>query len=72
MLSALGRPQDEETRQNLINKFGGKAGKVDWASSEFLRDISSFPLTDIALVEEFVYSAAFSTFDQVYLSSISL
>ena len=65
MLSALGRPQDEETRQNLVNKYGGKAGKVDWASSEFLRDISSYPLTDISLVEEFVYSAAFSTFDQV-------
>ena len=65
VLSALGRPQDEETRQNLVNKFGGKAGKVDWTSSEFLRDVARCSVTDVSLIEDFVYSAAFSTFDQV-------
>ena len=65
VLSALGRPQDEETRQNLLNKFGGKKGKLDWASSEFLRDVARYSVTDVSLIEESVYSAAFTTFDQV-------
>ena len=65
VLCALGRPQDEETRQNLANKHGGKNGKIDWSSADFLRNISSLPVTNIGLVEEFVYSAAFSSFDQV-------
>lgn len=64
VLSALGRPQDEETRQNLLNKFGGKKGKLDWASSEFLRDVARYSVTDVSLIEESVYSAAFTTFDQ--------
>ena len=67
VLSALGRPQDEETRQNLLNKFGGKKGKLDWASSEFLRDVARYSVTDVSLIEESVYSAAFTTFDQVHV-----
>ena len=68
VLSALGRPQDEETRQNLVNKFtGGKkgGGKLDWSSAEFLRDVARYSVTDVSLIEESVYSAAFTTFDQV-------
>ena len=65
VLSALGRPQDKETRQNLVNRYGGKAGKVDWSNTEFLRDIAGYRVTNVNLVQEFVYSAAFSTFDQV-------
>jgi len=64
VLSALGRPQDEETRQNLVNKYGGKAGRVDWTRPEFLRDISCYHVSDVNMVQDFVYSAAFSTFDQ--------
>jgi len=64
VLCALGRPQDEETRQNLLNKFGGKKGKLDWASSEFLRDVARYSVTNVSLIEESVYSAAFTTFDQ--------
>ena len=69
VLSALGRPQDEETRQNLVNKFtGGKkgGGKLDWSSAEFLRDVARYSVTDVSLIEESVYSAAFTTFDQVF------
>ena len=56
--------QDEETRQNLVNKHGSRKGKVDWSSPEFLRAVARCALTDISLVETFVFSAAFSTFDQ--------
>ena len=57
VMSALGRPQDEETRQNLLNKHRGKA------SSSLLSDILLYPVTDT--VEEFVLSAGFTTYDQV-------
>ena len=57
-MRALGRPQDEETRQNLINRHGGRA------SPGLLRDIARFPLTDVRLLEESVFSAAFTTWDQ--------
>ena len=59
VLAALGRPQDEETRQNLLNRHRGRA------SSTLLTDIVLFSVTDVNLVEEFVLSAAFSPFDQV-------
>ena len=58
VLAVLGRPQDEETRQNLLNRHGGTA------SPRLLRDIALYPLTDVRLLEEFVFSAAFTTFDQ--------
>ena len=58
VLRALGRPQDEETRQNLVNRHGGRA------SPGLLRDIALYPLTEVGLLEESVFSAAFTTFDQ--------
>ena len=58
VLRALGRPQDLETRQNLLNRHGGTA------SPGLLRDIALYPITDVRLLEEFVFSAAFTTFDQ--------
>ena len=58
VLRALGRPQDEENRQNLLNRHGGQA------SPGLLRDIALYPITDVRLLEEFVFSAAFTTFDQ--------
>ena len=58
VLRALGRPQDEENRQNLLNRHGGQA------SPGLLRDIALFPLTEVRLLEEFVFSAAFTTWDQ--------
>ena len=58
VLTALGRPLDEETRQNLLNRHGGRAGPG------LLRDIALLPLTDVRLLQEFVFSAAFTTFDQ--------
>lgn len=58
VLRALGRPQNEESRQNLLNRHGGQA------SPGLLRDIVLYPLTDVRLLEEFVFSAAFTTWDQ--------
>ena len=58
VLRALGRPQDEENRQNLLNRHGGQA------SPGLLRDIALYPLTEVRLLEEFVFSAAFTTWDQ--------
>ena len=47
-----------------MNKYGSRKGKVDWSCPEFLRAVARCALTDISLVETFVFSAAFSTFDQ--------
>ena len=55
----------------------GKERGVDWLQGDFLkyiltplhmpsftRDVAAINVTDVTLIEEFVFSAAFSTFDQ--------
>ena len=59
VLVSLGRPLDEEARQNILNRHRGRV------TSGLLREIAVLPVTNLGLVEEFVFSAAFSTFDQV-------
>ena len=58
-LVSLGRPLDEEASQNILNRHRGRV------TSGLLREIAVLPVTNLGLVEEFVFSAAFSTFDQV-------
>ena len=65
VLSALGRPAEDTERQRIGRKYAGKGSKVDWSSSDFLKEIAATSVTDVNLVEDFVFSAAFSTFDQV-------
>ena len=65
VLSALGRPAEDEERHRIGRKYAGKGSKVDWSSPDFLREIAATNVTDVKLVEDFVFSAAFSTFDQV-------
>eukprot|EP00092_Neocalanus_flemingeri_P051191 GFUD01059443.1.p1 GENE.GFUD01059443.1~~GFUD01059443.1.p1 ORF type:complete len:111 (+),score=33.63 GFUD01059443.1:55-387(+) len=64
VLNALGRPTDEKAKQIIVKKYAGKGDKVDWSSSDFLKEIAATNVTDVNLVEDFVFSAAFSTFDQ--------
>jgi len=64
VLSALGRPAEDTERQRIGRKYAGKGSKVDWSSSDFLKEIAATSVTDVNLVEDFVFSAAFSTFDQ--------
>jgi len=64
VLSALGRPAEDTERQRIGRKYAGKGSKVDWSSSDFLKEIAATNVTDVNLVEDFVFSAAFSTFDQ--------
>jgi len=64
VLCALGRPVEEKERQRIGKKFAGKGDKVDWSSSDFLKEIATTKVSDVNLVEDFVLSAAFSTFDQ--------
>ena len=66
VLNALGRPTNEKEIQKIVKKFAGKRDKIDWSSSDFLREIAATNVTDVNMVEDFVFSAAFSTFDQVY------
>jgi len=64
VLSALGRPAEDTERQRIGRKYAGKGSKVDWSSPDFLKEIAATSVTDVNLVEDFVFSAAFSTFDQ--------
>jgi len=64
VLSALGRPAEDTEKQRIGRKYAGKGSKVDWSSSDFLKEIAATSVTDVNLVEDFVFSAAFSTFDQ--------
>jgi len=69
VLNALGRPTDEKEKEMIVKRYAGKDAKVDWSSSDFLKAIAATDVTDVNLVEDFVFSAAFSTFDQVSASS---
>jgi len=70
VLSALGRRTDSKTVDSMVSKFTtgerekGKEVGVDWLQGDFLRDVAAINVSDVSLIEEFVYSAAFSTFDQ--------
>ena len=68
VLSALGRPVENGETRRIGKKYAGKGAKVDWSSSDFLKEIATTNVTDVNLVEDFVFSAAFSTFDQVAFS----
>ena len=66
VLKALGRPSDTESVTNLIRRFDlDKSGKVDWSNGEFLLVIALLDVVDISLIDDFVFSAGFRTFDQV-------
>ena len=69
VLNALGRPAEDKETKRIGKKYAGKGDKVDWSSSEFLKEIAATSVTDVNLVEDFVFSAAFSTFDQGFLAS---
>ena len=69
VLNALGRPAEDKVTKRIGKKYAGKGDKVDWSSSEFLKEIAATSVTDVNLVEDFVFSAAFSTFDQGLLAS---
>ena len=70
VLSALGRPAEDLERQRIGRKYAGKGSKVDWSSPDFLKEIADTSVTDVNLVEDFVFSAAFSTFDQVAIIEV--
>ena len=50
----------------LIQKFDiDGSGRVDWANGEFLNIIASIGVTSISNIDDFIFSAAFRTFDHV-------
>ena len=53
------RVEETEPRQNLLNRHGSQAGP------SLLRELATLPLTHLGLLQDRVFSAAFSTFDQV-------
>merc|ERR1719300_406631 len=64
VLSALGRPADAESLQNLIRRFDtDQSGKVDWTNGEFLSVIAMLDVIDVSLIDNFVISTGFNTFD---------
>jgi len=65
VLKALGRPSDTDSVTNLIQRFDrDHSGKIDWSNGEFLLVIALLDVVDISLIDDFVYSAGFRTFDQ--------
>lgn len=45
-------------------KEKGRRGGIDWLQGEFLKEVAAINVTNVNMIEEFVFSAAFSTFDQ--------
>lgn len=67
VLKALGRPSDTDSVTNLIRRFDcDRSGKIDWNNGEFLLVIALLDVVDISLIDDFVFSAGFKTFDQVH------
>ena len=78
MSSFRAEPATVESLMNRFSSEAvkGKERGVDWLQGDFLkyillsptpsfiRDIAAINVTDVTLIEEFVFSAAFSTFDQ--------
>jgi len=75
VLAALGRRVEPATVDGIVERFSGdgegkegKKGKgregIDWLQGDFLKEVAAINVTNVNLIEEFVFSAAFSTFDQ--------
>jgi len=65
VLAALGRVAPQDTVDDLISRFDiDSSGKIEWNNGEFLMVIASISVTDVSTIDDFVFSAAFRTFDQ--------
>merc|ERR1712037_82903 len=76
VLAALGRRVEPSTVDGIVERFSGDGGEgkegkkvkgregIDWLQGDFLKEVAAINVTNVDLIEEFVFTAAFSTFDQ--------
>jgi Ca2+-binding EF-hand superfamily protein len=65
-MSRIGCRDDCHQVEELIRRFDRDgSGRVDWANGEFLGVIAAIAVTGVADIDDFVFSAAFRTFDHV-------
>ena len=54
--------------EDLIERFDvDKSGRIEFGNGEFLGVIASIAVTSVKDIDDFVFSAAFRTFDHVRL-----
>jgi len=64
VLSALGRVAPNDKVEDLIERFDvDKSGRIEFGNGEFLGVIASIAVTSVKDIDDFVFSAAFRTFD---------
>jgi len=64
VLSALGRVAPKDKVEDLIKRFDvDLSGRIEFGNGEFLGVIASIAVTSVQDIDDFVFSAAFRTFD---------
>merc|ERR1719369_2665442 len=65
VLGKLGRPNDSASIESLIRRFDRDgSGRIEWANGEFLLVVALMDVTDVASIDDFVFSTGFRVFDQ--------
>jgi len=64
VLSALGRMAPKDKVEDLVKRFDvDLSGRIEFGNGEFLGVIATIAVTSIHDIDDFVFSAAFRTFD---------